>query len=91
MSTLHVAHKTVQDNSFFLQVATDARGKVQYCNENIYMDNGYVVSEVINEGALVMYNNCYDESRWDCKLYNVTTDTASNTWCRAPGKCQFDK
>lgn len=50
------------------------------------MDNGYVIDEVFTDGVLKMYNNCYDKARWNFKVYTVTTDTASNTPFRAPGK-----
>ncbi|XP_073945872.1 xanthine dehydrogenase-like isoform X2 [Choristoneura fumiferana] len=67
------------------EVAIDTKGVVQYCNEDMYMDNGYIVGDNATGGSLTMYNNCYDKARWNFKAYNVTTDTASNTHCRAPG------
>ncbi|XP_073945873.1 aldehyde oxidase 1-like [Choristoneura fumiferana] len=67
------------------EVAVDATGRVQYCNENVYMDNGYVVDEPFSLFTLDAYNNCYEKARWNFKVFTVTTDTASNTWCRSPG------
>ncbi|XP_061717702.1 xanthine dehydrogenase-like [Cydia pomonella] len=67
------------------EVAVDATGKIQYCNENLYMDHGYVVDEPLFLATLDVFNNCYEKARFDYKVFNVTTDTASNTWCRSPG------
>ncbi|XP_047998096.1 indole-3-acetaldehyde oxidase-like isoform X2 [Leguminivora glycinivorella] len=67
------------------EVAVDATGRIQYCNENLYMDHGYIVDEPLMLATLDVYNNCYEKARFDYKVFNVTTDTASNTWCRSPG------
>lgn len=52
---------------------------------HIYQDNGYVVSDFIGIVTLSGIKNCYDNRRWHYKLFNVVTDTASNTYARAPG------
>lgn len=69
-----------------MQVAVDKLGRIQYCNENLYMDNGFLVDEPVYNIVLENYFNCYTRTRWNFKVFSVTTDTASNTWCRAPGK-----
>ncbi|KAI8431848.1 hypothetical protein MSG28_004418 [Choristoneura fumiferana] len=70
------------------EAAVDISGKVQYCIEKQYMDNGYVVDEPLFLATLDVYNNCYDKLRWSYRVYSVTTDTASNTWCRSPGSLE---
>lgn len=69
----------------FFQAAVDMFGKIQYCIEKQYMDNGHVVDEPLFLATLDVYNNCYEKLRWNYRVYSVTTDTASNTWCRSPG------
>lgn len=71
---------------FDLQVAVNERGEIQYLNCDLYSDNGYIVNEPFLLLAADVYYNCYDQSSWNYNLYTVTTDTASNTWCRSPGK-----
>ncbi|XP_047998098.1 probable aldehyde oxidase 4 [Leguminivora glycinivorella] len=66
------------------EVAVDATGRIQYCNENLYTDNGYVLDEPLFMGTFDVYNNCYEKARFDYKVFNVITDTASNSWCRSP-------
>ncbi|XP_063385400.1 uncharacterized protein LOC134671467 [Cydia fagiglandana] len=67
------------------EVGVDLFGKVRYGKENLYMDNGYVVDEPLYVWTLDAYQNCYEKLRWLYRVYDVTTDTASNTWCRSPG------
>lgn len=52
---------------------------------DLYEDNGYCVNENfygLSSDAII---NCYNSATWTYNCYNVTTDTAKNTWCRAPG------
>lgn len=60
-------------------------GEVQYMEYHIYIDNGYIVGDPIILFGVDAIKNCYDNRRWQYKLFNVTTDTASNTYARAPG------
>ncbi|XP_026741820.1 indole-3-acetaldehyde oxidase-like [Trichoplusia ni] len=60
-------------------------GEIQYMEYHLYEDNGYVVSEPISSLVLSGIKNCYDNRRWQYKIFNVTTDTPSNTYKRAPG------
>lgn len=34
------------------------------------------------------YPNCYTDERWKIEAFNALTDSASNTWCRAPGSTE---
>ncbi|XP_013136196.1 PREDICTED: aldehyde oxidase 1-like [Papilio polytes] len=38
--------------------------------------------------AAPLCNNCYNKTTWNFSLYNVVTDTASNSWCRSPGSLE---
>ncbi|XP_063365129.1 uncharacterized protein LOC134653665 [Cydia amplana] len=67
------------------EITIDPYGKIQLCKEYMHMDNGYVIDEPLFAPVLDVYNNCYDKLRWMFKVFSVTTDTASNTWCRSPG------
>ncbi|CAH0400123.1 unnamed protein product [Chilo suppressalis] len=67
------------------EVAVNSKGIVQYLNLNLYEDNGYMINERLPALAVSNFSNCYDGSRWNYNIYNVTTDTAKNTFCRAPG------
>ncbi|XP_063385553.1 uncharacterized protein LOC134671625 [Cydia fagiglandana] len=67
------------------EITVDPYGKIQLCKEYMHMDNGYVIDEPLFAPVLDVYNNCYDKLRWMFRVFSVTTDTASNTWCRSPG------
>ncbi|CAH0755277.1 unnamed protein product [Diatraea saccharalis] len=69
-------------------VAVNTEGKIQYLNLNLYEDNGYMINELLVMLAYPNFNNCYDSSCWNYNIYNITTDTAKNTWCRAPGSLE---
>ncbi|GBP49383.1 Aldehyde oxidase 2 [Eumeta japonica] len=68
-----------------MHVGVDDKGEIQYLEYNLYDDNGCVVNEPLLAFALTAIKNCYDRNRWHFRAFNVTTDTASNSWCRAPG------
>ncbi|XP_047987082.1 indole-3-acetaldehyde oxidase-like [Leguminivora glycinivorella] len=67
------------------EVGVDDRGEIQYLDYNLYEDLGYVYSDqfviLISSGI----KNCYENSRWSMKIYDVLTDTATSTWMRSPG------
>lgn len=52
----------------------------------MYEDNGFDINETIQVTAVESYNNCYSGSRWNYKNISTITDTAKNTYFRAPGK-----
>lgn len=48
-----------------------------------------MVNEQLTALAMRTYNNCYNASRWNYKNFDTLTDTAKNTWFRAPGKLKY--
>ncbi|KAJ8719323.1 hypothetical protein PYW08_011498 [Mythimna loreyi] len=61
-------------------------GTIQYINYSIYEDAGYMINgNLINFISIGQYNNAYNRSRWSYKSFNSVTDSAKNTWVRAPG------
>ncbi|KAJ2951526.1 hypothetical protein O0L34_g13677 [Tuta absoluta] len=67
------------------EVAVNKKGVIQFNNYNIYEDNGYKINEPLALFGVDAYYNCYSSTRWNFKCFNTLTDTAKNTWCRAPG------
>ncbi|KAI5634816.1 molybdopterin-binding domain of aldehyde dehydrogenase domain-containing protein [Phthorimaea operculella] len=66
------------------EMGVNASGAIQYMNMTLHSDNGHIVDTLLNVLATDAYYNCYDKSRWNYKIFNTVTDTASNTWCRSP-------
>ncbi|KAJ2948179.1 hypothetical protein O0L34_g9987 [Tuta absoluta] len=66
------------------EIGVSSSGVIQYMYIDMHSDNGYIVDELISSLATTAYFNCYDKSRWNYKLFNTVTDTASNTFCRSP-------
>ncbi|XP_037970324.2 xanthine dehydrogenase 1 [Plutella xylostella] len=67
------------------EVGVNSKGEIQYLQYNFYEDNGYVFSEAIIYLAINSVRNAYESRRWQYQMFNVLTDNASNSWCRAPG------
>ncbi|KAH9639141.1 hypothetical protein HF086_018209 [Spodoptera exigua] len=67
------------------EVAVNSSGVLQYVNLVAYTDNGCKINEPIAFYASDVYFNCYDGTKFNYKSYNTVTDTAKNTFCRAPG------
>ncbi|KPI90997.1 Xanthine dehydrogenase [Papilio xuthus] len=70
------------------EVGVNATGVIQYLKCNLYSDNGYIFNEPLIMLAVPVVNNCYNKATWNYNLYNVVTDTASNTWIRSPGSLE---
>ncbi|CAG9135468.1 unnamed protein product [Plutella xylostella] len=70
------------------EVGVNKEGAVQFLHNEVYSDNGHVFSEPLIMLVGPSLRSCYDASRWRHELYNVTTDTASNSWCRSPGSLE---
>lgn len=51
----------------------------------MYEDNGFMINEKLQTYAVEHYNNAYDASGWNYKNISTITDTAKNSWYRAPG------
>ncbi|XP_026741596.1 xanthine dehydrogenase-like [Trichoplusia ni] len=67
------------------EVAVNREGLIQSLDSNLYEDSGYVINEMMSTLGLDVYNNCYDKSKINYKVYDTVTDMASNTFCRSPG------
>ncbi|XP_034833025.2 xanthine dehydrogenase/oxidase-like [Maniola hyperantus] len=67
------------------EVGINAKGVIQYVYYDMYSDNGYILNEPLVLLGLDCYSNCYRRDPWKYTVYTTITDTASNTWCRAPG------
>lgn len=67
-------------------MAVDDSGRIQYLEYHFFEDNGYIFSDQWIPFAIPSLKNCYDNRRWQYKVFSVTTDTASNTYMRAPGE-----
>ncbi|XP_049874984.1 uncharacterized protein LOC126373065 [Pectinophora gossypiella] len=67
------------------EVGVSKTGEIQYVNYDLYEDNGFIVNEPLALFTLDIYNNCYNNARWNFRCFNTLTDTAKNTWCRSPG------
>ncbi|KAJ0176321.1 hypothetical protein K1T71_008495 [Dendrolimus kikuchii] len=67
------------------KVAVNKCGEIQSLDYYLYEDNGYIMSESFTLLDADLYYNCYLQSRWNFKSYDVLTDTPKNSWCRAPG------
>ncbi|KAL0878729.1 hypothetical protein ABMA27_003779 [Loxostege sticticalis] len=70
------------------EVAVDDSGRIQYLEYHFFEDNGYIFSDQWIPFAIPSLKNCYDNRRWQYKVFSVTTDTASNTYMRAPGELE---
>jgi hypothetical protein len=53
---------------------------------NIYEDAGCHWNEPISYITIEHMKSCYDTNNWAVTGFGVQTDTASNSYCRAPGK-----
>ncbi|XP_026330715.1 xanthine dehydrogenase-like isoform X2 [Hyposmocoma kahamanoa] len=71
------------------EVGVNDLGEIQYLEYHYYADNGYVVNEPLIGFAGPAIRSCYDSRRWSIKTFNVTTDTPSNSFCRAPALTEY--
>ncbi|XP_059045049.1 xanthine dehydrogenase/oxidase-like [Achroia grisella] len=70
------------------ELGVNNSGEIQYFEYHIYEDNGYVFADQVSQFVTTALKNCYNNTRWEHKIFNVTTDTASNTYARAPGSLE---
>ncbi|KAF4522205.1 hypothetical protein B566_EDAN007356 [Ephemera danica] len=66
-------------------VDVDNKGKIKDLRATLYQDSGINFNDSPLQGTLVTFKNCYGGDEWNVEGKQVRTDTASNTWCRAPG------
>ncbi|EDS40040.1 aldehyde oxidase [Culex quinquefasciatus] len=68
-------------------VKASEEGKIVQLNNMYYHDAG----SSFNESPFWIQNsyaNCYESDCWKIDAFEVRTDRASNTWCRAPGQTE---
>lgn len=68
-------------------LSVDDNGKIQELHSTYWGNVGASFNETHSESAMTFFQNCYDPSTWKQTAYDVKTDMASNTFCRAPGGC----
>ncbi|XP_072948794.1 xanthine dehydrogenase-like [Epargyreus clarus] len=86
-TNMRAVGKRLSCNTDF-EIAVNNQGVIQFINEDMYEDDGYITNEPLIQFAADSHSNCYDKSKWNLKAYNVVTDTPSNTWCRSPGSLE---
>ncbi|KAG6455924.1 hypothetical protein O3G_MSEX009477 [Manduca sexta] len=67
------------------EVGVNNSGEIQYLEYHGYHDHGHVASDAVTILLPSGIKNCYDNRRWQYKIFNVVTDTPSNTFARSPG------
>ncbi|XP_055537409.1 xanthine dehydrogenase-like [Wyeomyia smithii] len=68
-------------------ISVSSEGKIQRLHNRFAHDSGSSYNETpfyINNS----YPNCYTDEKWKIEAFNALTDSASNTWCRAPGSTE---
>ncbi|KAK9512029.1 hypothetical protein O3M35_000556 [Rhynocoris fuscipes] len=70
------------------EVGVNDQGEIQYLNANIYEDDGHITNDASVGTTFHHIKNVYNASTWNLKGYSVITDTACNSWCRAPGSTE---
>ncbi|CAL8110873.1 unnamed protein product [Orchesella dallaii] len=63
-------------------------GKILALKSNIYCDAGSSLNEPDSLYAMVCSQSCYQANNWNITPGVALTNTASNTFCRAPGSSQ---
>lgn len=67
------------------EVEIDNEGKIQKLNNEFWQDFGCSINESVVPLTAQWFLNCYVTDTWSWNSWAVCTDTASNTYCRAPG------
>ncbi|KAH9639155.1 hypothetical protein HF086_018223 [Spodoptera exigua] len=67
------------------EAGVNSTGVIQYINYEIHEDNGYKKNEQFTQLGEGQFNNAYNRARWNYTSFDSITDTAKNTWARAPG------
>ncbi|KAF4522206.1 hypothetical protein B566_EDAN007357 [Ephemera danica] len=60
-------------------------GKIQYLQATIFQDSGWSYNDSPLGTCIEFFKNCYQSDHFTVNGRKIRTDTASNTWCRAPG------
>ncbi|XP_065184192.1 xanthine dehydrogenase/oxidase-like isoform X2 [Sycon ciliatum] len=67
------------------EVGFDDDGLIKAVKGTVFADAGYDGSDDTMDGALLWLDNTYNIAAWNVTPKKVKTNTASNTYCRAPG------
>ncbi|KAI8432032.1 hypothetical protein MSG28_004552 [Choristoneura fumiferana] len=70
------------------EAGVNLEGGIQHMKLSFYQDCGHIFNEVIAPITVEHVRNCYNAKRWKIEANSVATDTASNTWCRAPASTE---
>uniref|UniRef100_A0A0A9YHM8 Indole-3-acetaldehyde oxidase n=1 Tax=Lygus hesperus TaxID=30085 RepID=A0A0A9YHM8_LYGHE len=69
-------------------VGVSETGEIQYLNASVYQDDGSSTNDSAIGGTMAHLPNIYDQSTWNVKGYEVITESAGNSYCRAPGSTE---
>lgn len=69
----------------YLQVDVDDGGKILGLKGKIFCNTGSKAGEETAELSLSYLQSLYEAKDWQVTPVNISTNTPSNTWCRAPG------
>lgn len=67
------------------EVEVDDDGRIQHLNNEFWQDFGCSLNESVIFLTAKWFLNCYDTKFWNWNSWAVRTNSASNTYCRAPG------
>ncbi|KAJ2951466.1 hypothetical protein O0L34_g13618 [Tuta absoluta] len=67
------------------EAGVNAEGVIQYLDLTFYSDCGWSFNDSSAGGVADTLTSLYQHDRWTITGYSALTDTASHTWCRAPG------
>lgn len=67
------------------EVEIDNDGRIQRLNHEFWQDFGCSINESVVPLTAQWFLNCYVTESWSWNTWAVRTDSASNTYCRAPG------
>ena len=70
------------------EVDVDQNGLIQKFNSKYAQDYGCSSNEGVADLTQMFYNNCYNGKHFKVTKNGVLTDSASNTWMRAPGSLE---
>lgn len=70
------------------EVHVDENGLIQKLKSKYSQDFGCSKNENVADLTQIFYNNCYDGKHFQVTKNSVLTDSASNTWMRAPGSVE---
>lgn len=67
------------------EVEVDKEGRIQKLNNEFWQDFGCSLNESVIFLTAQWFLNCYKTDYWSWNSWAVRTNSASNTYCRAPG------